>query len=405
MDYSEFKYVCAECGREFDIAPGLMLCPGCREENLEGKPLRGVLSVKLPKSLINSKKKYDDFDLFDYLPVEREYFPEIPVGNTLLCSSSNLNRELKFENIFLKFDGTNPSGSYKDRASYLVSAFAKKQGVEKIVVASTGNAASSMACIAASAAQEAVIFMPGTAPKAKLVQCIQYGARVIPINGNYDMAFDLSLKFSEKTGFLNRNTAYNPMTIEGKKTAAFELVKQLSPKQIDYVFVPAGDGVILSGIIKGFKDLKDVGLIDSVPEIIGAQSSGSAFIYNAFHKGIYDLKYKADTRADSISVDAARNGYSVVKDLKSVGGNVVTASDDEIFWAQHYLSKKTGIFCEPSSAVAFACFYKIMDRIPKDKTIALLLTGHGLKDINGAMNIIEFPKFYEPDIDVIMREF
>ena len=103
--------------------------------------------------------------------------------------------------------------------------------------------------------------MPATAPRAKLVQCLQYGATLIPIQGNYDAAFDLSLKFSERTGFLNRNTAYNPMTIEGKKTVSFEIVAQMPGKQIDYVFLPVGDGVILSGVIKGFLDLQFIGLI------------------------------------------------------------------------------------------------------------------------------------------------
>lgn len=404
MNQNEFKYCCSECKKEYDIKPDLMLCPDCREDDLEGKPLHGVLKVKLPGSLIKSKHIYDDFDIYDYLPVDRKYFPEIPVGNSLLYKSSNIKNDNVFNNLYLKFDGTNPSGSYKDRASYLVSAFAKKHNVDRIVVASTGNAASSMACIAASAGQEAIIFMPSTAPKAKLVQCLQYGATLIPVNGNYDKAFDLSLKFSEKTGYLNRNTAYNPMTIEGKKTVSFEIIKQLPGNDIDYVFVPVGDGVIISGVIKGFCDLLEIGLIKNIPKIIGVQSEGSRFIYTAFKENVYDLQYKADTIADSISVDAARNGYCAVNDLKEADGDMVMVSDDEILDAQLYLSKRSGIFCEPSSSVAYAGFNKIKDSIDKNANIIVLLTGHGLKDINNAMKKITYPKVYEPDIEMIINE-
>ena len=404
MSSNDFKYYCSECKKEYDIEPGLMLCPDCREDDLEGKPLHGVLKVKLPGYLINSKVPGAEFDLYDYLPVEKKYFPEIPVGNSLIYNSSNIKNDLGFENLYLKFDGTNPSGSYKDRASYLVSAFAKQNSINKIVVASTGNAASSMACIAASAGQEAIIFMPSTAPKAKLVQCLQYGATLIPVNGNYDKAFDLSLKFSERTGYLNRNTAYNPMTIEGKKTVSFEIIKQLPENEIDYVFVPVGDGVIISGVIKGFQDLLEIGLIKTLPKIIGVQSERSSFIYKAFKDDNFDLSYKADTIADSISVDAARNGYCAVENIKNVDGDVIAVSDDEILDAQYYLSKRTGIFCEPSSSVAFAGLNNIKDSIDKNKNIVILLTGHGLKDINNAMKKIQYPKVYEPDIDMIMNE-
>jgi len=403
MKKEEFKYVCEECGCEYEIEKARMLCPHCREEDLAGKPLHGVLKVSLPSSFHNSKKSNDHFDIFDYLPVEREYFPPFPVGNSPLIEALNIQRDLDFKNILLKFDGTNPTGSLKDRASYLVSAFAKQQAIEKIVVASTGNAASSMAGVAASAGQEAIIFMPATAPRAKLVQCLQYGATLIPIQGNYDTAFDLSLKFSERTGFLNRNTAYNPMTIEGKKTVSFEIVAQMQGKQIDYIFLPVGDGVVLSGVIKGFMDMQFIGLIESVPKVIGVQAEGSSFIHTAFHQHKFDLNYKASTIADSISVNAARNAYAAVSDLKKVGGDVMLVSDKQILDAQYYLSKMSGIFCEPSSAAPFAGFVTVKDRISRDAAVVVLLTGHGLKDIDSAMKGVTFPQTFEPDIEIILQ--
>jgi len=314
----------------------------------------------------------------------------------------NIQRDFGFDNLLLKFDGTNPTGSFKDRASFLVSAFAKKKGIQSIAVASTGNAASSMAGVAASAEQDTVIFMPAAAPKPKLVQCLQYGATVIPIRGNYDAAFDLSLKFSARTNCLSRNTAYNPLTIEGKKTVSFELIAQAPDRHIDYVLLPVGDGVILSGVIKGFEDMLHVGLIKSIPKIIGVQAEGSSFIYTAFYHDKFDFDYKANTVADSISVNAARNGYTAVSDLRRVHGDLVLVSDNEILEAQHYLSRTSGIFCEPSSAASFSGFAKIKDTLPREATIVFLLTGHGLKDVDSAMKSVTFPEVFEPDIDKIL---
>ncbi len=399
----DFKYKCDICEQVYSIEKDLMLCPKCREENIEGKPLKGILKVQLPERLKNSLTGKKKINIFDFLPVEEKYFPSISVGNTPLIEAKNIQKELGFNNIYLKFDGTNPTGSFKDRASYLVSAFAKKNNVNEIVVASTGNAASSMAGIAAAAGQKAFIFMPESAPKAKSVQCLQYGAELIPIKGDYDKAFDLSLKFSQRTGFLNRNTAYNPMTIEGKKTVSFELNEQMQGKEIDYIFLPVGDGVILSGVIKGFNDLKYVGIINKIPKIIGVQAENSSFIYNAFYNNVFDLNYKASTIADSISVNVARNGYAAVKDLKSIEGEMVLVSDNEIMFAQHQLSKMSGVFCEPSSAASFAGFLKIEKNISKNKSVVLLLTGHGLKDIDTAIKSIIFPKTFEADIDYIME--
>ena len=403
MKKQTFKYICETCGKSYAIEKDRMLCSDCRDENLEGKPLRGILKVKLPDSLRSSVKKHAKVDVFDYLPIKRKYFPLIPVGDTPLVKAVNIERDLGFKNLFLKFDGANPTGSLKDRASYLVSAFAQKHQIEKIVVASTGNAASSMAGVAASAGQQAIIFMPSTAPKAKLVQCLQYGATVVPIQGDYDAAFDLSMKFSERTGDLNRNTGYNPLTIEGKKTVSFEIVAQVGGEGIDYVFLPVGDGVVLSGVIKGFLDLKYIGAINKIPTIVGVQAKGSSFIHSAFYENKFDLNYKADTVADSISVNVARNGYTAVADLKKVRGEIVLVEDKEILDAQKYLSRMSGIFCEPSSAASFAGFLKMKERIPRSKRIVFLLTGHGLKDVDNAMKALSFPKVCEPEIETVMR--
>jgi threonine synthase len=145
-----------------------------------------------------------------------------------------------------------------------------------------------------------------------------------------------------------------------------------------------------------------LGAIKKIPKIIGVQAVGSSFIYNAFYKNNFDLNYKASTIADSISVNAARNGYSAVRDLKSVDGEMVLVSDDEILYSQYYLSRMSGVFCEPSSAASVAGFLKLKEKIDKNKTVVLLITGHGLKDIDSAVKSVNFPKIFEADIDYIL---
>ena len=216
-----------------------MLCPVCSATQRSGQPLNGVLEVELKGSISRH-------DPLDFLPVEREFFPAIPVGNTPLWHPQNLVEKYAFPHLYLKDDGVNPPGSLKDRASFLVAAFARKHGIREVVVASTGNAGSSMAGVGAAAGLKIKLFLPKTAPPAKMIQALQYGADVVLAEKNYDQAFALSLEYSRTRGGMNRNTAYNPMTVEGKKTVSLEIFNQLASdvpdgKAPDHVFVGVGD--------------------------------------------------------------------------------------------------------------------------------------------------------------------
>ncbi len=383
----KFWYVCSECGRRFEITPNLMLCPHHHQE--KDRPLRGVLEVEFDDEVAEKFKK--SLDIFDILPVDRRFFPPIPVGNTPMWEPVNLRRRLNMPNLFLKDDTANPTGSLKDRASYLVSAFARAHGINDIVVASTGNAGSSMAGVGAAAGQNITLFIPASAPIAKLVQALQYGARVIRVNGNYDLAYDLSLEYSRRSGGMSRNTAYNPMTIEGKKTVAIETYLQLRPKMPDVVFVPVGDGVILSGVYKGFRDLVRIGLLDRVPMVYAVQASGSNAVCKALRKGDFQ-PVSASTVADSISVDVPRNGYHAVQNLKRHNGKCVEVSDEEILEAQKLLSSSTGLFAEPAASASLAGLLKVRDEIDRDAVVVLLITGNGLKDVHAASRLISLPE-------------
>lgn len=371
-----FFYRCFSCGKEYEILPGRMLCDDCAKRQTPDSPPEGILEVRWK----NAPEWKNNFDL---LPVHRQYFIPLPVGGTRVWKSERLKKKYGFENLWLKNESTNLTGSLKDRASYLVAAFARQHNINEVIVASTGNAGSSMAGIGAAYGLKVNLFVPEKAPKAKLIQARQYGAIMHLVKGNYDLAFKEAMRAAEgKRGVINRNTAVNPLTIEGKKTVALELYRQLHVSP-DVVFVPVGDGVILAGVYKGFEDLLLLGVIDKIPKIIAVQAEGSAAIYEAFKQGTFS-PFSSKTIADSIAVDIPANGRMAVEKLKKHEGDCILVSDEEIMDAQFELSKLSGLFAEPAAASAFAGFKKICERIEKGQTVVLLITGNGLKDIEAA---------------------
>jgi threonine synthase len=378
----EARYRCIECGDHYSITPDLMRCPGCAGRDVAVEPLHGILEVELPRL-----PGADTSRAYSFSFLEEEHYPSIPVGNTPLWRPERLREEDRFEKLFIKDDTANPTGSLKDRASYMVAAFARKHGIGRITVASTGNAASSMAGVGAAAGLEVRIFIPRSAPAAKRIQALQYGAEVILVDGTYDKAFDLALEESGEPGILCRNTGYNPLTIEGKKSVSIEIFSQLG-KLPDYVFVPTGDGVILSGVYKGFRDLVGQGITAAVPTVVAVQAEGSSAVCRAFHGGEYTAPISSETLADSISVDVPRGGYPALYNLKRYGGRCVTVSDDEILESQHRLARLSGLFAEPAAAASYAGFRKIRREIPADASVVLLVTGSGLKDIDAAARIV-----------------
>jgi threonine synthase len=261
-------YRCDQCGAHYDLVPGRYLCNVCARKQQADRPLEGVLELAWE----------GDADPHCIpLPVESQWFPPIPVGNTPMWAPKRLREQFDAPNLWIKDDTCNPSGSFKDRASWLVAAFARQHGVQEIVLASTGNAASSMAAVGAAAGLNIKVFLPANAPVAKRIQVLQYGAELVSVDGNYDKAFDLSREYSDRTGALSRNTAYNPLTIEGKKTVAFEIVDDLAKAGAsapDHVFVPVGDGVIIAGVYRGFENLLELGRIAKIPTDLGLPGAG-----------------------------------------------------------------------------------------------------------------------------------
>lgn len=412
---------CSLCGTEYLPGQVTYTCPR------DG----GNLDVELDTKKI--KKKYQPEDLASrgvrslwryepLLPVSIPNGDATPLhraGWTPVYQLPRLASELGLKHLWLKDESRNPSASFKDRASAIVVARAQEIQAEVVVTASTGNAGAALACMAAAVGQKAIIFAPKSAPPAKVAQLLVFGAKVILVDGTYDDAFDLTVKAAEEFGWYCRNTGYNPFTAEGKKTAAFEIWEWWMDAHREWhqkdsplddhpplsIFVSVGDGNIISGIHKGFKDLLKLGWIPNMPRIIGVQAEGSAAIANAFHAGAETITpVSATTLADSISVDLPRDGVRAVRAAKETGGRYITVPDDEIIQSIAALGRM-GVFAEPAGATAYAGVVRAARAgvVRSDDPVLVLNTGSGLKDVRAAMKAVVEAPIIEPTLEALKK--
>jgi threonine synthase len=385
------------------------LCPD------DGGNLDILLNTDYIKLTVQSQeiRASTDFSIWRYLPllpVADPGFHGTPlrrVGWTPVYSPERLAPELGLRHLWIKDESPNPTASFKDRASAVVVAYACEIDAEVVVTASSGNAGAALAGMAAAVGQQAVILVPKSAPPAKIAQLLVYDAQVVLVDGNYDTAFDLTLEASEEFGWYCRNTGYNPFTIEGKKTAAFEIWEQvLLRAPLDRplcIFVSVGDGNIIAGLHKGFKELVQLGWLEQMPRIFGVQAQGAAAVANAFMKQTEQIEpVSAQTIADSISVDLPRDGLRALRAATETGGAYVVVSDQEILAAIADLGR-VGIFAEPAGAAGFAGLQRAAAQKllgPEDSALALV-TGSGLKDVGAAVKAVGQAPVIEPNLSAL----
>jgi len=387
-----------------------MVCPSCG----------GNLDVVYDYRALDPQRwQLDRDDMFRYaalLPMRNlDFIPPQRVGNTPLYHAKRAGNQLGLKNLFIKDDGLNPSASFKDRAGAVALAVARERGASVIAGATTGNAGSSMACLAGGAGFPCVIFVPAAAPPAKIAQLLVFGAKVIAVRGSYDQAYDICGEVCRRKGWFNRNTGYNPFTREGKKTCSYELWEQLGHRAPDRVLVCTGDGNIISGIWKGFRDLQALGLIATLPKLYCVQSEKSASISMAVREldGVKPKRWSdivmptvhATTIADSISVDYPRDGVAAVRAVFETGGEAVTVSDEEILFAIPDLARVTGVFAEPAAAASWAGLVQLVaeKKIHPDEHVVCLVSGNGLKDVNRAREAAGEPVTIDADVDAACR--
>lgn len=420
-------YECSLCGARYAPERVTYTCP---EDG-------GILDVQLPYDAIRRSVGPADVagcterSLWRYAPLLPVPVPRgasgplASVGCTPLYPAPRAAERLGLRHLWLKDDGRLPTGSFKDRASAVVTARAMEQGIERIITASTGNAGVAQAAMSNAAGLPGVVVVPETAPPAKIAQLMIFGAELLLVQGNYDAAFELAVTASRELGWYCRNTGMNPFTAEGKKTAAFEICEQLTallggnglgsagfdgfghadgPERWtapDRIFVSVGDGNIISGLHKGLKDLHSLGWIERMPKLVGVQAEGSAAIANAFRAGTEQIEpVKAETLADSISADRPADGVRAVRAATQTGGAIITVSDQAILDAIVALGRDATLFAEPAAAAAYA---GLVDQaaagaIDPEERVVVLITGNGLKDVGAATKATAEPPRIEPTV-------
>lgn len=407
---------CTVCGKEYPVEAGLFVCPDHGNEgNLEVEYDYELIGKEISPEILASNTDFTQWRYRPLLPVCKESVsPELPLGWTPLVGGARLASELDLDAVYIKDDSRQPTGSLKDRASALAVMKAREADAEVITTASTGNAAAALSGFCASADLPCVIFVPESAPKAKVAQLLAYGACVYLVKGSYTEAFELCQKASETFGWYNRNTGYNPYMAEGKKTAAYEICEQLNWQVPDQVFVSVGDGCIISGLHKGFRDMKELGWIDSLPRLMGVQSAGSDFMWQAHNKGADVFSFPAiaaDTVADSISAGLPRDRVKASRAVQDTEGAWIRVEDKAILEAIPKLACSTGVFGEPAAAASLAGLYRSCEMgltSPGDKVV-LLVTGNGLKDADATMKACALgansPMVISPNIDAVQKNF
>lgn len=406
---SHVKYLrCVLCDARYDPQQVQYVCPK------HGPDPDGILDVIYDYDRIRPRltrerlAANDDRSIWRYaplLPIARpDLAPPLQVGWTPLYHAQRLGQQLGLAHLYIKDDGRNPTASFKDRASAIAIVKARELGSQVITAASTGNAASSLAGLAASVGIETVIFVPATTPKPKVAQLLIFGAQVIMVKGTYDQAFDLCFNATQTYGWYNRNTATNPYMSEGKKTAAFEICEQLAWQAPDKIFVSVGDGCIIGGLGKGLRDLRALGLIDRLPQLVGVQAEGSAVLAKAWRAGTEQIvPEKPTTLADSISVGKPRDAIKALRAVRDTNGVYVTVSDKEILEAMRVLARGSGVFGEPAGATGFAGLLKLVQsgQIDPQERVVVLVTGNGLKDVDSAISATQPPALIEPTLEAL----
>ncbi len=416
---------CTICGAEYGVDEVDYVCPKHGDN--------GILDVVYDYAAIRQPTIHPSiWRYLPLLPVEPETAwhlaegtPLASVGWTPLYPAPRLAASLGLKHLWVKDDSRNPTASFKDRASAIAVVKARERGAEVVTTASTGNAAAALAGLCAAVGQRCVIFVPRTAPQAKIAQLLAYGATVLLVDGSYDQAFDLCLEAAREFGWYNRNTAYNPYMSEGKKTAAYEICEQLpiadsrlqsaignlesrTPLQSpDVIFVPVGDGCIIGGIHKGLRDLMALERLERMPRLIGVQAAGSSPLVDAWERGLQGWEMQpveAHSVADSIVAGLPRDRIKALRAVRETGGAFIRVSDEEILAAIPALARGCGIFAEPAAAAAYAGLVKAVAHglVKADECVVVLATGSGLKDVGSAMQAVkEQPAVVEPTLEAV----
>jgi threonine synthase len=383
---------CRECGAESPIAP-LHVCETCfgpLEVQYDYDAIRRTLTRELIESRPHNLWRYREL-----LPIEGEPHIGLHSGFTPLVRADRLAAILGVKDLWVKDDSVNhPTFSYKDRVVSVAISKAIEFGFDTVSCASTGNLANSVSAHAARAGLNCFIFIPDDLEQGKVIGSTIYGPRVVAVRGNYDDVNRVCSEIADKYGWAFVNINVRPYYTEGAKTYGFEVAEQLGWRLPRHIVVPVAGGTILPKIAKGFRELRDLGLVDGDFTIYGAQAAGSAPVIQALHKGT-DLisPVKPHTIAKSIAIGNPADGFYVLKAIRESGGWGEMVTDEEIVDSIKLLARTEGIFTEPAGGTTVAVTRKLVaqGRIPRDEPIVICVTGNGYKTLEAVTDGVEQP--------------
>lgn len=382
---------CVLCG-ERSVDPRAWSCPRCGPASRMDVRYRPAPADVLARF---AARPFDQFRYRELLPLPADaVLPPIQVGGSPVSEAPRLAEWFGVARAFVKDDGRNPSASTKDRPSGVAVVLATAMRAERVVCASTGNAASSLACLAASMHLPATIFVPKRAPAPKLAQLRIFGARVLRVDADYDTTWELCQRIATRRPWFNRNCAVNPYLVEGKKTISLELADQLRGEVPDWVAVSVGDGCTYAGVVKGLEEAHAVGLIPRVPRVLGVQAEGAQPLVRALDgDGVLHVE-PAETIADSIAVGHPRNFVKALQAARRNGGRFVPVPDAAILEGMRQLARRAGVFAEPAAAATVAGVRAAVEAgiVARGASVAVLVTGNGLKDTATALTAVDGPE-------------
>ena len=322
----------------------------------------------------------------EYLPVN-ENTPELTLneGNTPLIHLPYLSEQLNI-NLYAKFEGLNPTGSFKDRGMVMAVAKAKEEGKKIVICASTGNTSASAAAYAARAGMKAIVVIPeGKIALGKLAQAVMYGAEIVSIKGNFDEALNIVKKVAEK-GEIALVNSVNPYRIEGQKTSAFEIVEQLDGKAPDTYAIPVGNAGNITAYWKGFKEFDNLNQ-SGLPVMCGFQAEGASPIVQG------KVVKNPETVATAIRIGNPASWKMAEEARDESNGLIDSVTDEEILKAYKLMTSKEGVFSEPASNASIAGLLKLHEqgKLKPNQTVVAILTGNGLKDPDTAIDLLDSP--------------
>ncbi|MDR2845903.1 MAG: threonine synthase [Candidatus Methanoplasma sp.] len=383
---SEHKVICWDCNSVVDD-PYVNNCPKCG----------GLLTIKIDLEPIKKLKPADlhktpigVWRYAPFMPVDPSRKVSIQEGGTPLYKTDAIANAIGVKEAHVKFEGLNPTGSFKDRGMTVGVSHAKELGAEIVGCASTGNTSASLAAYAAKAGIKCAVFLPsGKVAAGKLAQALFYGAKVLSIDGNFDDALDLARKMADEKKLYLLNSI-NPYRPEGQKSVLFEIMDQLEYDVPDRIILPVGNAANIWAVYKAIKELQEVGWINKVPKLTGIQAEGSAPVAKAFAAKKKDFipEEHPETVATAIRIGNPVSGRKALHAIYDTGGFSTTVTDAEIISAQQLLGRLEGVCVEPASAASIAGLKKLRDEgvIDKDERVVCICTGNGLKDPDTIIN-------------------